>query len=45
MAMTAMDPPASVAPADEGGVVATFQAPAVSLRAADAAVCIAGDTP
>lgn len=43
--MTSMDPPASVAPPTEGRVVATFQAPAVSLRAADAAVCIANDTP
>jgi hypothetical protein len=45
MELTAMDPSASVAPAEDGRVVATFQAPAVSLRAADSAVCIANDTP
>jgi hypothetical protein len=30
---------------EDGWIVATYQAPATSLRAADAAVCIANDTP
>jgi hypothetical protein len=44
--MSMMDSPASTdAIVEDSRVLATFQAPAVSLRAADAAVCIANDTP